>query len=364
MSYHLPLQPKDFASAAEPRWCPGCGDYSILAQLKKVLAGLNLPREQFVFLSGAGCAARLPHYLRTYSFQTLPGRGLAVAWGLKKVRPDLHVWVVGGEGDLLLRGANHLLQIIQHNIDIKILFINNEILGQSRGQASPTSRTGTRTPTTPSGVSHAQLRPAVVALSADCRFVARTLDVDIDHLAATLDRAARYEGTAFVEVYQNCNIFNPYACAYVSDQAVRLDNVLYVEHGQALIFGKDRDRTIIWRGPRPEVVPCAEVPSEQRCLHDETLEDPTYALSLARWTQSESANSLPEVLGVLRAVPSVSSALSSCALSSFTASSSERMAPTTETLPHVASVLAKRWQQGAIVVPPLDQEHEHALPLL
>jgi len=353
MSYHLPLQPKDFASAAEPRWCPGCGDYSILAQLKKVLAGLNLPREQFVFLSGAGCAARLPHYLQTYGFQTLPGRGLAVAWGLKKVRPDLQVWVVGGEGDLLQRGANHLLSIMQHNIDIKILFINNEILGQSRGQASPTSRPGTRTPTTRCGVSHAPLRPAVVALSADCRFVARTLDVDIDHLAATLDRAARYRGTAFVEVYQNCNIFNPYAFAYASDQAVRLDNLLYVEHGQALIFGKDRDRTVVWRGLRPEVVACAEVPPPLRCLHDETLEDPTWALSLARWTQSDSAPSLPEVLGVLRAVPGASPSAASA-----------QWSPTTEPVPELASVLAKRWQQGAIVVPPVDQEHEHALPLL
>ncbi|MFQ3650021.1 MAG: thiamine pyrophosphate-dependent enzyme [Gemmataceae bacterium] len=350
----LPLQPKDFASAAEPRWCPGCGDFSILAQLKKVLAGLNLPPEQMVFVSGAGCAARLPHYLRTFGFQTLPGRAIPVALGLKQVRPELQVWVVGGEGDLLQRGANYLLDAIHQNADIKILLINNEILGQSRGQASPTSRLGIRTPTTPSGVCHVPLRPAVLALSADCRFVARTLDVDIDHLAATLERAARYRGTAFVEIYQNCNIYNPDAFAYASAQSVRPDTVVYLEHGQALIFGKDRDRTIAWRNLRPEVVPLASIPPEQRWLHDETLDDPTWALTLALWSYCETPEALPEVLGVLRAVPLPSPQESSTQV--------HRVAT-------LASVLAQRWQHGAIEVPlcgttAKQWENPHALPLL
>jgi 2-oxoglutarate ferredoxin oxidoreductase subunit beta len=348
LARRLPLQPKDFASDAEVRWCPGCGDFSILAQLKKVLAGLGVPREKMVFLSGQGCAARLPHYLRTYGFQTLPGRAIPLAVGLKRVRPDLHVWVVGGEGDLLQRGFTHLLPAMQQNIDLKILLINNEVLGQSRGHCSLTTQPGTRTPTTPLGVAAPSLRPAMLALSAECSFVARTMDVDIDHLAATLHRAARHPGTAFVEIYQSCTVFNPDAFAYAADQAVRQDNLVYLEHGQPLIFGKDRDRTVAWRGPRAEVVASAAVPPEERLLHDETLEDPTWALALAHWSHSESVETLPEVLGVLRAVRRPLAG-----------------APTEQKPRQVATVLAQRWRSGGVwtvTAPPT--EGEHALPVL
>jgi 2-oxoglutarate ferredoxin oxidoreductase subunit beta len=348
----LPLQPKDFASETEIRWCPGCGDYSILAQLKKVLAELGVPRERMVFLSGMGCAGRIPHYLRTYGFQTLPGRAIPVAVGLKRARPELQVWVVGGEGDLLQRGANHLLHAMQQNVDIKILLINNETLGLSRGQCSPTTRLGARTPTTPSGTLAPPIRPPVLALSAECSFVARTLDVDIHHLAATLDRAARHQGTAFVEIYQNCNIFNPDAFAYAADQAVRLDNVVYLEHGQPLIFGKDRDRTVAWHGLRPEVVPCVAVPPELRPRHDETLDDPTWALALARWSHSESPEALPEVLGVLRA-----------AIRPVRGNAVSGDTTPEETGPHdVATMLRKRWRRGTTWK--VASEGDHALPVL
>jgi 2-oxoglutarate ferredoxin oxidoreductase subunit beta len=298
----LPLQPKDLASDREVRWCPGCGDFSILAQLKKVLAGLGLPREQMVFLSGLGCAARMPHYLRTFGFQTLPGRALPVAIGLKQMRPDLQVWVVGGEGDLLHHGGHHLLHALRRNGDIKILLLNNEVLGQSRGQASLTTRPGTRTSSTPQGASNAPLRPLMLALAAEASFVARTVDVDIDHLAATLHRAARHRGCALVEIYQNCTIYNPDAFSYAADKAVRWDNVVYLEHGQPLRFGKDRDYGIRLVGLRPEVVMLGTVPEEMLLCHDETAEDPTLALMLARWTHSEEDDQPPEVLGVLRAV--------------------------------------------------------------
>src|SRR3954452_1985733 len=192
------LKPQDFASDQEVRWCPGCGDYSILAQMKKVLAGLKVPREQMVFISGIGCSSRFPYYMKNYGFHTIHGRAPTFATGLKLARPDLQVWVVTGDGDGLSIGGNHLLHAIRRNVDIKIILFNNEIYGLTKGQYSPTSRVGTRTKSSPQGSLEAPLRPLSVAIGAEATFVARSVDVDIKHLSATLQRAAAHKGSAFV----------------------------------------------------------------------------------------------------------------------------------------------------------------------
>src|SRR6266436_3345314 len=203
------LSPKDLASDQEVRWCPGCGDYSILAQMKKALAGIGVAREKMVFVSGIGCSSRFPYYMNTYGFHTIHGRAPTFATGLKIARPELSVWVITGDGDGLSIGGNHLIHAIRRNVDLKIILFNNEIYGLTKGQYSPTSRIGTRTKSSPLGSIDNPLRPLAVALGAGATFVARTTDVDIKHLTATLQRAAAHKGTAFVEVYQNCVIFNP-----------------------------------------------------------------------------------------------------------------------------------------------------------
>src|SRR5215217_3710841 len=201
------LKPQDFASDQEVRWCPGCGDYSILAQMKKALSTLNFPREKMVFISGIGCSSRFPYYMNTFGFHTIHGRAPTFATGLKLARPDLQVWVVTGDGDGLSIGGNHLLHVIRRNVDLKIILFNNEIYGLTKGQYSPTSRVGTKSKSTPTGSFENPLRPLSVAIAAEDTFVARTVDRDIHHLSATLQRAAAHKGAAFVEVYQDCVIF-------------------------------------------------------------------------------------------------------------------------------------------------------------
>src|SRR5436190_7557618 len=240
LSAPLPtLTAKDLASDQEVRWCPGCGDYSILAQMKKALAGLSVPREKMVFVSGIGCSSRFPYYLNTYGFHSIHGRAPAFATGLKVSRPDLSVWVITGDGDGLSIGGNHLLHAIRRNIDVRIILFNNEIYGLTKGQYSPTSRVGTKTKSSPTGSVEAPLRPLAFALGTGATFVARTTDVDIKHLTATLQRAAEHKGTAFVEVYQNCVIFNPDVFEYATDKAVKSENVVYLEHGKPLVYGKN-----------------------------------------------------------------------------------------------------------------------------
>src|SRR5436309_12062426 len=204
------LTPKDLTSDQEVRWCPGCGDYSILAQMKKDLAPLGMAREKMVFISGIGCSSRFPYYMNTYGFHTIHGRAPAFATGLKVARPDLHVWVITGDGDGLSIGGNHLLHAMRRNVDLKIVLFNNEIYGLTKGQYSPTSRTGTKTKSSPLGSVENPLRPLSVALGAEATFVARTIDVDINHLSETLRRAAAHNGPAFIAVRQKCTIFNDY----------------------------------------------------------------------------------------------------------------------------------------------------------
>src|SRR5579872_1357570 len=293
------LTAKDLASDQEVRWCPGCGDYSILAQMKKAMAPLGIPREKMVFISGIGCSSRFPYYMNTYGFHTIHGRAPTFATGLKVARPDLDVWVITGDGDGLSIGGNHLLHALRRNIDIKIVLFNNEIYGLTKGQYSPTSRSGTRTKSSPAGSVDNPLKPLSVALGAEATFVARTLDVDIQHLTATLKRAAAHHGTAFIEVYQNCVIFNDGVFDYASDKSVRSENTLHLEHGKPLVFGKKRDRGIRLRGMELEVVTLGNGITEKDLLvHDESAEQPNLAFLLSRMVHPK----LPECFGVFRDV--------------------------------------------------------------
>ena len=293
------LTPKELTSDQQVRWCPGCGDYSILAQMKKAIAPLGIPRENLVFISGIGCSSRFPYYMNTYGFHTIHGRAPTLATGLKVARPDLQVWVITGDGDGLSIGGNHLIHAIRRNVDLKIILFNNEIYGLTKGQYSPTSRTGTRTKSSPLGSVEHPLRPLSLAIGAEATFVARTVDVDINHLTQTLTRAAAHKGTAFVEVYQNCIVFNDAVFEYATDKAVKTDNLLYLEHGKPLVFGKDRSKGIRLNGMDPEVVSLGNgVAMDDLLVHDETAEEPSLAYLLSRMTHPD----FPEPVGVFRAV--------------------------------------------------------------
>ncbi len=293
------LSPKDLASDQEIRWCPGCGDYSILAQMKKALAGLGIPREKFVFISGIGCSSRFPYYMNTYGFHTIHGRAPAIATGVKLARPDLSVWVITGDGDGLSIGGNHLIHAIRRNMDLKIILFNNEIYGLTKGQYSPTSRIGTRTKSSPLGSIDTPLRPLSLALGADATFVARTIDIDIHHLTETLKRAAAHKGTAFVEIYQNCKIFNDGVFEYATDKSVKSDNVLSLQHGRPLVFGKDQNKGIRLHGLNPEVVDLGNgIAKDDLLVHDEKADEPSLAYLLSRMVHPE----FPECIGVFRAV--------------------------------------------------------------
>jgi 2-oxoglutarate ferredoxin oxidoreductase subunit beta len=293
------LSTKDLTTDQEVRWCPGCGDYSILAQMKKALATPSVKKENLVFVSGIGCSSRFPYYMNTYGFHTIHGRAPAFATGLRLANPDLQVWMVTGDGDGLSIGGNHLLHVLRRNVDIKILLFNNEIYGLTKGQYSPTSRMGTRTKTSPTGSMETPARPLTIALAAEASFVARTIDVDVQHLTATLQKAAAHKGTAFVEIYQNCKIFNDGVFEYATDKSVKADNLLYLEHGKPLIFGKNRDKGIRLNGLKPEVVKVGvDCGPDDLMIHDETLEDQTIATLYSRMVGPE----FPEVVGVYRNV--------------------------------------------------------------
>lgn len=301
MSVELPvLSPKDFASDQEIRWCPRCGDYSILAQMKKVLPTLGIPREKFVFVSGIGCSSRFPYYMDTYGFHSIHGRAPAVASGVKVARPDLQVWVITGDGDALSIGGNHLMHAIRRNLNINIVLFNNQIYGLTKGQYSPTSPLGARTKSTPYGSVDNPLSPLSVAIGSEATFVARSVDVDIKHLTMVLERAANHQGTSFVEVYQDCNVFNSGAFFYASKKDVKDDNIIYLEHGKPLVFGKNRDKGIrVSEMSRPEVVELGNGISEDDLLfHDEQAAEPSLAFLLARMRHPE----FPEPMGIFRDV--------------------------------------------------------------
>jgi 2-oxoglutarate/2-oxoacid ferredoxin oxidoreductase subunit beta len=291
-------KPSDYASDQDVRWCPGCGDYSILAQMKKVLAKLGVDRSKTVFISGIGCSSRFPYYMNTYGFHSIHGRAPTLASGLKLARPDLSIWVATGDGDGLSIGGNHLLHIIRRNIDVKILLFNNRIYGLTKGQYSPTSEHLKKTKSSPMGAPDHPIRPLSVAIGAEATFAARALDMDPRYLEYVLERAAKHVGTAFVEIYQNCNIFNDGAFGYAVDKDSRSDTTINLEHGKPLIYGKDRDKGIRLNGLTPEVVSLKQVKPDDLLIHDEKAAEPSMAFMLSRMRYPE----FPEPLGVFRAV--------------------------------------------------------------
>ncbi len=301
MTVELPvLKPADFASDQDVRWCPGCGDYAILAQMKKVMPNLGIPREKIVFISGIGCSSRFPYYMNTYGMHSIHGRAPAVATGLKCVRPDLHVWVITGDGDGLSIGGNHLMHAIRRNLDLNIVLFNNRIYGLTKGQYSPTSPLGKKTKSTPMGAIDNPLHPLSVAIGCECTFVARSIDTEIKHLGEVLTRAAKHPGTSFVEVYQNCHVFNDGAWAYAKERESKADTTLELVHGKPLIFGKNRDKGIRLNGMDPEVVELGKGVSEDDLLfHDEKAPEPSLAYLLSRMRHEDG---FPEPIGVFRAV--------------------------------------------------------------
>ena len=292
-----PLTKKDFVSDQEVRWCPGCGDYAILSQVQKVLPELGVARENFVFVSGIGCSSRFPYYVNTYGFHSIHGRAPAIATGLKITRPELSVWVVTGDGDALSIGGNHLIHVLRRNLDLNILLFNNRIYGLTKGQYSPTSETGKVTKSTPAGSLDHPFDPIALALGADASFVARSVDVEAKHLQDILRRAHQHRGASFVEILQNCNVFNDGAFGDVTEKATKADATLVLEHGKPLIFGKNRDHGIRLRDYRPEVVTLGNGVTESDILvYDET--NPALAYLIARLGPPK----FPTPIGVFTAV--------------------------------------------------------------
>ncbi len=294
------LKPKDFASDQEIRWCPRCGDYAILAQIKKVLPTLGIPKEKFAFISGIGCSSRFPYYMDTYGFHSIHGRAPAIASGFKLARPEMQVWVITGDGDALSIGGNHLMHIIRRNMDVNIILFNNQIYGLTKGQYSPTSPLGRRTKSSPYGSLDNPLTPLCVAIGSEATFAARSVDVDIKHLTMVLERAAHHKGTSFIEVYQDCNVFNSGAFQYASKKDQKADNIIYLEHNKPLIFGKNRDKGIrVNDSGTPEVVELGSGITEDDLLfHDEKAAEPSLAFLLSRMRHPE----FPEPMGIFRDV--------------------------------------------------------------
>ena len=292
----LHRQPKDYATDQEVRWCPGCGDYAILKAVQKVLAETGADPARTVFVSGIGCAARFPYYVETYGFHTIHGRAPAVATGIKLANPELDVWVVGGDGDLLSIGAGHLVHALRRNVDLQILLFNNEVYGLTKGQCSPTSRPGTRTPSTPGGSVDTPISALRLALGAGARFVARGIDTQQKVLPEILKRARAHRGAALVEILQNCIVYNDGVFAEVTDRAVEADAQIHLAHGQPLLFGRERQQGLRLCPNRMalEAVELGrDIDPADVLRHDET--DPLLAVMLASMAPPE----LPVAIGVI-----------------------------------------------------------------
>jgi 2-oxoglutarate ferredoxin oxidoreductase subunit beta len=294
---------KDFQTDQEIRWCPGCGDYAILAAVQMVFAELGVPREQFVFISGIGCSSRFPYYMNTFGFHTIHGRAPAVATGVKLIRPDLDVWVATGDGDSLSIGGNHTIHMLRRNVGIKVLMFNNKIYGLTKGQYSPTSEIGKKAKSTPFGSIDRPFSPLSLALGSEATFIARSVDVFQQHLKETLKKAAAHQGAAYIEILQNCNIFNDGAWETITEKEARSEQVVQLEHGKPLIFGKNRDKGIRLVGLDLEVVALGNGISEKDLLvHDEHNPNPVYAFALSRM---DSMPGFPTPIGVLRSLEGV-----------------------------------------------------------
>ena len=295
---------KDFSTDQEVRWCPGCGDYAILKTIQKLMPEIDTPKENTVFVSGIGCSSRFPYYMETYGFHTIHGRAPSIATGVKLANPELDVWVVTGDGDGLSIGGNHMLHVLRRNVDLQILLFNNEIYGLTKGQYSPTSKVGTRSPSTPDGSLDMPLRPCTFALGAGARFVARTIDTEAKHMTPVLKRAHAHKGASFVEIYQNCPVYNDGIFDYIKEKKTAAQSRLLLEHGQPLVFGTDNSQGLRLNAKslQLEVVTIGEdgVTLDDIVVHDETNR------MLATMLAGLSAPDFPEAVGVLFCQPETS----------------------------------------------------------
>jgi len=295
-----PLTKKDFENDQTVRWCPGCGDYVVLATVQKVLPELGIPKEKFAFISGIGCSSRFPYYMNTYGFHTIHGRPVAVATGVKIANPDLSVWVITGDGDALAIGGNHLIHGLRRNVDVNILMFNNRIYGLTKGQYSPASDHGIVTVSTPDGAVEYPFNPAELVLGSHGTFYARVPDTDPKLLAVVLKEAAAHKGTSFVEILQNCVIFNDDVHATITAKDKRDDNQLILEHGKPMIFGKDKNKGIRLNGVKPEVVTIGEngITESDILVHDAHEEEPIIQMILSRMKLPD----FPVPMGIFRSV--------------------------------------------------------------
>ncbi|MEU9479113.1 2-oxoacid:ferredoxin oxidoreductase subunit beta [Streptomyces sp. NPDC048191] len=293
---------KDFKSDQEVRWCPGCGDYAILAAVQGFMPELGLAKENIVFVSGIGCSSRFPYYMNTYGMHSIHGRAPAIATGLATSRRDLSVWVVTGDGDALSIGGNHLIHALRRNVNLKILLFNNRIYGLTKGQYSPTSELGKITKSTPMGSLDAPFNPVSLAIGAEASFVARTIDSDRKHLTQVLREAADHPGTALIEIYQNCNIFNDGAFDALKDQQQAQDTLIRLEHGQPIRFGADNARGVVRNRATGdlEVVTVTAENEADILVHDAHAESPTTAFALSRLADPDTLHQTP--IGVFRSV--------------------------------------------------------------
>ncbi|MFZ2324785.1 MAG: 2-oxoacid:ferredoxin oxidoreductase subunit beta [Ignavibacteriaceae bacterium] len=296
------LTAKDFASDQDVRWCPGCGDYSILAQVQRTFPEIiNKPKEDIVWISGIGCSSRFPYYMDTYGFHGIHGRAPALATGVKLANPKLNVWVASGDGDLLSIGGNHFIHACRKNIDLKLLLFNNRIYGLTKGQYSPTSEKGKVTKTSPYGSVDYPFNPTMLATGAEATFVARSIDRHTKHLQEMIKRVGKHKGIAFLEIYQNCNIFNDGAFSVLTEKETKDDNVLVLEHGKPMVFGKNGDKGIKLDGFKPIVVDLTNgnYTIDDLWIHDEFDESPVRAAILSTFTE---VPGLPTPIGVFRQV--------------------------------------------------------------
>jgi 2-oxoglutarate ferredoxin oxidoreductase subunit beta len=291
------LTPKDFASDQEVRWCPGCGDYSILKQVQTVLPDLGRPKEEFVFISGIGCSSRFPYYMDTFGMHSIHGRATAIATGLKATRPELSVWIISGDGDSMSIGGNHFIHLLRRNPDVNLLVFNNQIYGLTKGQYSPTSEQGKVTKSTPMGSIDYPFNPIALSLGADATFVARTMDRDPKHQQAMIRRAYDHKGTSLVEIYQNCNVFNDGAFEVFTEKSSKKEQTLMMEQGKPLVFGENADKGIKLDGFKPIIVDLNDSAVSDLWVHDET--DLVKATILSRFYDDPAdENHFPRPFGV------------------------------------------------------------------
>jgi 2-oxoglutarate/2-oxoacid ferredoxin oxidoreductase subunit beta len=297
---NIQLSPKDFASGMDVKWCPGCGDYSILKQVQTVFPDLGVAKEDFVFISGIGCSSRFTYYMDTYGMHSIHGRAAAIASGVKTANPDLSVWIVSGDGDALSIGGNHFIHLMRKNFDVNYLMFNNQIYSLTKGQYSPTSEKGKITKTSPYGTIEEPFNPSELALGAKASFVARTLDRDPKHMQSILKRAYKHKGTSFVEIYQNCPVFNDGAFFAFSDKDTKKEEAIYLEHGKPLVFGENDSKGIHLDGLTPVIVDMTQDGVNDLWIHDE--KDKTKANLIARFFDTEfEGMHFPRPFGVIYA---------------------------------------------------------------